>query len=302
MARVRDWLDTLSSAGVFNGSVLIAKEGRILLEGHCGFADTEGQVPLGESASFSLASVSKPFTGLAIMLLVHRARLGLDDVLARHIPELADYPGVTVRHLLHHTSGLPDHMWLADRYWDPGVTLTTADMIGLFVTHRPPARFAPGDRFEYSNTGYVLLSEIIARASGRPFVDFMAEEIFAPLGMNDSAAYNLTCPVCTLQCRATGMRRRFGCFGRRVASDMNYLDGVFGDGGIHASARDLLRWDAALREGTLIPTDAYEQAYTSGRLNNGTAIDYGFGWEIRPRHVVEHLGEWEGFATCCAGT
>jgi CubicO group peptidase (beta-lactamase class C family) len=298
IAAVTDWLDTLDARQVFNGSVLIAKEGNILLERHCGFADAEGRVPLVGNASFSLASVSKPFTGLGIVMLAHRGKLGIDDALAHHIPELAAYGGVTIRHLLHHTSGLPDHMWLADRYWDPGVTLTTADMIDLFVTHRPPARFAPGDRFEYSNTGYVLLGEIIARASGRPFVDFMAEEIFAPLGMKDSAAYNLTCPVCTLQCRATGMRRRFGCFGRRVASDMNYLDGVFGDGGIHASARDLLRWDAALRKGTLMPADIYEQAYISGRLNNGASIDYGFGWEIRPRRVVEHLGEWEGFATC----
>lgn len=298
LARVTEWLDALGARQVFSGSVLIAKEGKVLLERHYGFADAEERIPLTANASFSLASVSKPFTGLGIMLLVHRGKLGLDDTLARHIPELADYRGVTIRHLLHHTSGLPDHMWLADRNWDTDVILTTADMLALFAKHRPRPRFAPGDRFEYSNTGYVLLGEIIARASGRSFVDFMEQEIFAPLGMKDSAAYNLTCPVCTLQCRATGLRRRFGCFGKRVSSDMNYLDGVFGDGGVHASAEDLLRWDTALREGTLIPVDVYEQAYISGRLNDGEAIGYGFGWEVRPRHVVEHLGEWEGFATC----
>lgn len=298
MAAVTDWLDTLDARQVFNGSVLIAKEGSTLLERHCGFADADGQIPLAGNASFSLASVSKPFTGLGIVMLAQRGKLGIDDALAHHIPELTAYRGITIRHLLHHTSGLPDHMGLADRYWDPDVTLTTADMIALFVQHRPPPRFAPGDRFEYSNTGYVLLGEIIARASGRSFIDFMADEIFTPLGMKDSAAYNLTCPVCTLQCRATGMRRRFGCFGKRVSSDMNYLDGVFGDGGIHASAEDLLRWDAALRAGTLVPHDLYAQAYTSGRLNNGEATGYGFGWEVRPRQVVEHLGEWEGFTTC----
>lgn len=297
-APVTEWLDTLDERQVFNGSVLIAKEGEILLERHCGFADAEGRVPLTGQASFSLASVSKPFTGLGIAMLAHRGKLGIDATLAHHIPELATYRGITIRHLLHHTSGVPDHMWLADRYWDPDVTLTTADMIALFVQHRPPPRFAPGERFEYSNTGYVLLGEIIARASGKPFVDFMADEIFAPLGMKDSAAYNLTCPVCTLQCRATGMRRRFGCFGKRVSSDMNYLDGVFGDGGIHASAEDLLRWDAALREGRLIPAGVYAQAYESGRLNDGEATGYGFGWEVSPRYVVEHLGEWEGFTTC----
>jgi len=298
MAAVADWLDTLDSRQVFNGSVLIAKEGKILLERHYGFADAEGRVPLTGQASFSLASVSKPFTGLGIVLLAQRGKLGIDDKLARHIPEFAAYRGITIRHLLHHTSGVPDHMWLADKYWDPDVILTTADMIALFQQHRPLPRFAPGDRFEYNNTGYVLLGEIIARASGQPFVDFMADAIFAPLGMKDSAAYNLTCPVCTLRCRATGLRRRFGCFGKRVSSDMNYLDGVFGDGGIHASAEDLLRWDTALREGALVPADVYEQAYESGILNDGEPTGYGFGWEVRPRHVVEHLGEWEGFTTC----
>ena len=298
MAQVEEWLDTLEARQVFNGSVLIASKGEVLLERHCGFADPACRIPLTSQASFSLASVSKPFTGQAVVLLAHRGKLGLDDTLAQHIPELAFYPGITIRHLLHHTSGLPDHMELADQHWDSDVTLTTQDVIGLFVAHRPPPRSNPGDEFEYSNTGYVLLGEIIARAAGRPFVDFMAQEIFTPLGMRDSAAYNLTCPVCTLQCRATGMRRRFGCFGKRVASDMNYLDGVFGDGGIHASAEDLLRWDAALREGTLIPQDVYAQAYISGRLNNGEAIGYGFGWEVKPNSVVEHLGEWEGFTSC----
>jgi CubicO group peptidase (beta-lactamase class C family) len=297
MAGVEEWLDTLDARQVFNGSVLIARKGEVLLERHCGFADAESRVPLTSQASFSLASVSKPFTGQAIVLLAHRGKLALDDTLAQHVPELAFYPGITIRQLLHHTSGLADHAWLADRRWNSDVILTTQDMIGLYVTHRPPMRSKPGDRFEYSNTGYVLLGEIIARASGRPFVDFMAQEIFTPLGMRDSAAYNLTCPVCTLQCRATGMRRRFGCFGKRVASGVNYLDGVFGDGGIHASAEDLLRWDTALREGTLIPQDVYAPAYVSGRLNNGEAIGYGFGWEIKPHGVVEHLGEWDGFTS-----
>ena len=293
-----EWLDTLHVRQVFNGTVLIAKEGKTLFEQHYGFADVDGRVPLTSQASFSLASVSKPFTGMAIVLLARQGKLGIDDRLAQHIPELADYRSVTIRQLLHHTSGLPDHMWLAEKYWHPDVTLTTEDMIALFVKYRPAPQFAPGDQFEYSNTGYVLLGEIIARASGRSFVDFMADEIFTPLGMKDSAAYNLTCPVCTLQCRATGMRKRFGCFGKRVSSDMNYLDGVFGDGGIHASAEDLLRWDTALRDGTLIPRDAYEQAYRSGRLNSGEETGYGFGWEIRQRNVVEHLGEWEGFTSC----
>ena len=179
----------------------------------------------------------------------------------------------------------------------PGIVLTTSDLIALFQKHRPPLRFAPGDQFEYSNTGYVLLGEIISRASGRPYAEFMAEEIFKPLGMNDSAAFNLASKECTLRSRVFGLRKRFVCFGKKLACDLNYLDGVFGDGGIYASAEDLARWDAGLRDGKLIAREIYEEAYVSGELNDGDTTGYGFGWEIEPPSVVEHWGEWEGFTS-----
>jgi CubicO group peptidase (beta-lactamase class C family) len=291
-ARLTDWLDTLHKAETFNGTVLIAKDGQVCFEQHYGFADIEGRVPLTGHSSYSLASVSKPFTALAILLLAHRGKLTLDDKLSQHIPELAAYDAITVQHLLHHTSGVADHVDLAEEHWNSVTLLTTPDLISMFIRHRPPPYFVAGRQFEYSNTGYALLGEIVARASGTSYPEFMAEAIFRPLGMNDSAAFNLSSKSCPLRSRVVGFRRHLG---RKVICDLNFLDGVFGDGGIYSSAEDLVRWDAALRDGTLLPPDIYEQAYVSGQLNNGELTGYGFGWEIEPAGVVEHWGEWEGF-------
>jgi CubicO group peptidase (beta-lactamase class C family) len=291
------WLDTLYARGVFSGAVLIAKAGKIYFERYYGFTDLDEAVPLYSHASFSLASVTKQFTAMGILLLARKGKLALDDKLARYIPEFPDYGEITIRQLLHHTSGVPDHMQLAAEHWNAKTILTTRDMIALFETYRPPLNFSPGDRFEYSNTGYVLLGEIISRASGAPYAEFMAEEIFQPLGMKDSAAFNLASKECPLRCRVFGLRKRFICFGRKVRCDLNYLDGLFGDAGICASAEDLLRWDTALRDGTLIPNEIYREAYASGKLNNGKKTGYGFGWEIEPPNVVDHFGEWEGFTS-----
>jgi CubicO group peptidase (beta-lactamase class C family) len=291
------WLDALHARDVFNGTVLFAQHGTIRFEKHCGFTDVDGAVPLSEHSSFLLASVSKPFTAMGIMLLARNGKLTLDDRLAQHIPKLASYGGITIKHLLHHTSGVPDYMDIVGAYWDPARILTNGDLIDLIATHRPQSYFAPGQRFEYSNTGYALLGEIITRLSGSPFAEFMADEIFKPLGMNDSAAFNLASKGCPLRSRVFGMRKRFGQFGKKVRCDLNYLDGVFGDGGIYASARDIARWDSALRDGTLIPNDVYAEAYISGRLNNGEKTGYGFGWEIEAPSVVGHWGEWQGFTS-----
>jgi CubicO group peptidase (beta-lactamase class C family) len=294
--RLGQWFDDLAARETFNGAVWIAREGATLFAQHYGFADLANAAPLTTRSSFSLASVSKQFTGMGILLLRQRGLLRLDDPLATHIPELAFYAGVTLRRLLHHTSGLPDYLDLADRHWDPARLLTQSDLITLLGTLRPQPYFAPGAQYEYSNAGYALLGEIIARVSRMSFASFMATEIFEPLHMRDSAAFNLSSPSCPLRERAFGYSRRDGGLGPIEASDLNMLDGTFGDGGIYASAADLVRWDAALREGRLLPIEVYREAYAPGRLNNGTEIGYGFGWEIATPNVVKHWGEWEGFS------
>lgn len=291
---LEDWLARRQSEDGFNGTVLIARDGAVLCEHHCGFADFDTRAPLVAQSSFSLTSASKPFTALAIQMLAHRNLLSLDDPLSRFIPELPDFGAFTIRSLLHHTSGIPDHLELADVYWNPNTVLTMPDVIALFQEHRPRPYFPQGSAFEYSNTGYVMLGEIVARAAKSTYPVFMADNIFGPAGMTDSAAFNLSVEDDPLRARAIGFRRTFGKIERR---DMNFIDGLFGDGGIFASAADLHRWDVALRAGAFIPAEIYAQSYAPGILTGGKATGYGFGWEIEPRDVVEHWGEWEGFTS-----
>lgn len=294
---VADWLDTIYARGGFNGTVLFARGGRIYFERHYGFTDVDAATPLSDRSSFSLASVSKQFTAMGILILTYRGKLTLHDRITRHIPELADYRDITLRQMLHHTSGLPDYMDLAGQYWDADHLFTNADLIALLQRYRPPLDFPPGEQYEYSNTGYALLGDVIARVSGKSYAEFMASEIFTSLGMNDSAAFNLASKTCPLHCRVFGFRKRYVCFGKKVRADLNYLDGVFGDGGIYASAEDLARWDLGLRDSALIPSGIYQQAYVSGVLNNGEPTGYGFGWGVETPNVVEHWGEWEGFTS-----
>jgi CubicO group peptidase (beta-lactamase class C family) len=295
MAALDRWLDGIYRRGAFSGGVLIAKSGKVLFEKYYGFTDLDEVTRLDASSSFSIASISKQFTGMGILLLAQHGKLAVEDRLEKHIPELSLYGDVTIEQMLHHTSGIPDHAALAEKYWDKKNVLTTPDMIALLREHHPPPVFQPGDKFEYSNTGYALLGEIIARVSNLSYAEFMGREIFKPLGMKNTAVFNLASGECTLFCRVYGMQKKFICFGRKQRADLNYLDGVFGDAGIYITAEDLLRWDIALREGKLLPMRLYSRAYVSGTLNDDSAIDYGYGWEIRSPHVVDHFGEWEGF-------
>jgi CubicO group peptidase (beta-lactamase class C family) len=295
MQELHAWLSALHGRGRFSGSVVVARDGQICFESHLGVQETGG-VALSRHSSYSLASVSKQFTGMGIMQLAEQGRLQLNDPLAKFIPELANFGSVTIRQMLHHTSGLPDYLELAVSHWDSRILLKFDDLIKMFQIYCPPPRFTPGEAFEYSNTGYALLGEIIARASGTSYADFLSKEVFEPLGMKDSAAFNLASQECVLSKRVFAFRRSCISPGKKKLYDLNYLDGLFGDAGIYSSAADLVIWDRALREGTLLPCERYQEAYVSGRLNSGQTTGYGFGWDIPSHDVVAHKGEWRGFA------
>jgi CubicO group peptidase (beta-lactamase class C family) len=292
---VAGWLDALYRRSLFSGAVLVARVGQVCFQGQYGYADLAETIPLTAHSAFSIASLSKQFTATAMLMLEQGGRLKLDDAMARYLPELTIYQGITIKQMLHHTSGLPDYMAVAEKQWDTSRVITAGDVVAMLQQVRPPPHFRPGDEFEYNNTGYALLEVILSRVTGSSYPDFMKREIFDRLGMNDSAAFNLASAECTLGCRVFGFKRSLAGYGRKVLCDLNYLDGVYGDGGIYSSTSDLARWDAALRFGTLLPVAVCEQAYISGKLNNGANTGYGYGWEIISPDVVEHWGNWEGF-------
>ncbi|HTN18744.1 MAG TPA: serine hydrolase domain-containing protein, partial [Chitinophagaceae bacterium] len=188
-ALIDSMFSSLYDEGLFNGNVLLAERGQVVLSKSYGYADEVTKRKLNEQSVFELASCSKQFTAAAIALLQQQGKLSYDDPLSKWIPALQVYKGVTIRHLLQHTSGLPDYMELLDTVWDHKKIASNKDMIDMFARYHPEPEFDAGTKFEYSNTGYALLASVIEAASGKSYDAFLQEKIFVPLGMKSSLVY-----------------------------------------------------------------------------------------------------------------
>lgn len=299
------WLDVLEQQEKFNGTILFARNGDVVFHRNIGLADAAGSRPITDRTSFNLASVTKHFTAFGILLMAKDGLLSRDDPIAKYPPELASYQGITIDHLLYHTSGLPDYVAMSRKRLEPDALFTADLLVAWLAEGDEPTLFPPGEKEEYSNTGYVLLAEIIARVSGMSFADFMSKRVFEPLEMHDTTVVNKTQNTEFLDDRAYGFRRRLFYFGRNIPHDLNHLDGVAGDGNIYASALDLMKWDTALRRGTLLPVEYYAQAYVPGVLIDGeiSEVDFmgakiqsGLGWSVEKMPVVYYHGAWQAFS------
>jgi CubicO group peptidase (beta-lactamase class C family) len=286
--------------GQFNGNVLVAKGGKIIYHQSFGISNIDSDEPLQLNSQFRLASVSKPFTAMAIMILKERGKLDYEDKIIKYIPELP-YPGITIRHLLNHTSGLPKYEDLCEQYWDlehekflDKKYATNDDIIALLVEHHPEVLFKPLDRYEYSNTGYVLLASIVSRVSGETFEIFLKKNIFDPLNMTYSLVYSAI--------RDDPMPNRV--YGYKLAlngsdflpNDFHYMSGIAGDGAIYSTTGDLFKWDRALYTEKIVSKSILEEAFSPTILNNDKTSNYGFGWGIDTcisgKKVMSHGGGW----------
>jgi len=292
-----EWLELIHTKEKFNGVVLLSKQGDVIFSKSYGFNDANGHNQLTDHSAFNLASVSKQFTAMGVVILNQQSQIEYGDKISKYIPELSYYKEVTIQHLLHHTSGLPDYMMLAESNRNDARTFTIAEMVSLYGDKHPKLNFAPGSKFQYSNAGYVLLAEIIERVSGHSFQQFMTSHIFEPLRMNDTQVFNLLSEV-EPENRVRGFKYKYGLFGGpKVVNDLNYFDGVAGDGGIYSSAHDLNIWHQALSQGVLVSNEAYRSAYVPAQLNDGSKTKYGFGWFVNEDKSVEHGGGWQGFSS-----
>jgi CubicO group peptidase (beta-lactamase class C family) len=283
----------------FNGCVLYAEQGRKVYEAAFGYADYDLRTKLETGSAFQLASVSKMFTAMAIMILKEEGRLDYDDSLKYYIPELP-YPGVTIRHLLVHRSGIPNYMYLADDYWDRGLSMTNDEMIGMLVSEKPRRYFSPNTGFHYCNTNYALLATVVERISGNPFGLFLQYKIFEPLGMNETYVYQLPKDslargkVPTDVCGHV-LRRS------RLRTEVNYyLNGIIGDKNVISTVGDMFTFDQALYEGTLVSDSTLQEAFSKGSPRFSRFKDnYGFGWRLKANreNTVYHFGWWKGFRT-----
>ncbi len=283
-------LSVLHERGMFNGVVLIAQDGKPVYQKAAGITDLATGKPLTIHSSFNLASVSKQFVSMMAMILKERGKLGYDDKVQTWLPGFP-YENITIRHLMTHTCGMSDYfdLWLSQLHTLD--TLSNGDLLELLRVHRPSLMFEPGSRWEYSNTGYVVLASVIEKAAGMALDRFFEQEIARPLGLKDTYVFHLG--------MASPGNRVFGIDrvdGRQVLNDLYRVDGVVGDGNIYSSAADLLTWEQSLYRSPLVSPSTLEEAFQPVRLTDGSTYPYGFGWFIEtPGKVFSHTGSWVGF-------
>ncbi len=277
----------------FNGTVLVTKYDQVLYKGAFGYADFSRKDTLTTQTAFQLASVSKQFTAMAIMMLQEQGRLQYDDSVQQYIPGFP-YKGITIRHLLTHRSGLPDYTYLSDKHWpNRKIALTNDDALYLLKAHQPTIYFKPDKRFYYSNTGYLVLASIVEKASSISYATFVRKNIFEPLQMKNTFTYSSL--AAQTEKVATGHLS-----GKRKRTP-DYLDNVLGDKGIYSTVEDLYKWDQALYTQQLVKQETLAEAFTGNGQVSKKTEDYGFGWRIRQVDsgdtVVYHGGLWHGYNT-----
>lgn len=272
-------------------SLVIVDNGRILLGKAYGLADVEGRRAASTTTNYRLASVTKQFTATAVMILVDRGKLSLDDRLTDVLPGAPMYArDVRVRHLLNHTAGLVDY---EDLIHD-SVTVQVLDRDVLKLLNSiDTVYFRPGATYRYSNTGYALLALIVEARSGQSFASFLNQNIFEPLGMHQTVAFEKG--LSSVAERAYGHSRTETGF---ALTDQSLTSAVLGDGGIYSSVEDLTKWDQELYQCRLISRSLRLQSFTPQTLNDGSPLKYGFGWNVEPYHglaTVYHTGSTRGF-------
>ncbi|HXG97962.1 MAG TPA: serine hydrolase domain-containing protein [Gemmatimonadales bacterium] len=292
--RLVDSLFTAYSGPLVPGaSVVVIREGRVVVRRAYGMADLEHRGAATPETDYRLASVSKQFTAMAVMLLAKDGRLRYDQPVRDFLPELPAATGsVTVRHLLNHTSGLWDYEDLIPE--SRTAQLDDRDVLALLGS-KDSLYFPAGSQYRYSNTGYVLLGLIVARVSGMSFPEFLRARIFLPLGMGATVAHVEGSD--TIPRRAYGYSPRGGAF---VQTDQSVTSATLGDGGIYTNVDDMTRWDQARDGGAteLVDAATMELATTPPQLPAGATTQYGFGWFVdnyRGEKRWRHTGETSGF-------
>jgi len=302
--KVSSIIDNLVSKDKFSGVVLIAENGKVKFEKAYGNIDNEKKIPNKTNTIFELASVSKQFTAMTIMMLQEKGLLKYDDLVEKYID--IPYKGITIRHLLTHTSGLPDYQDIMDKHWDKSKVANNKDIIEYLHKYAPPALFEPGTQYNYSNTGFVILASITEKVSGTDFIKFCNKNIFTKLKMSSTG-------IRTLEQKAATPNFALGYIftpeqNKYIRADSfpssNYtiwLGNRKGPGRISSTAQDLLKWDQALYGSQLVATKTLQEAYTPMILKDGKVSNYGFGWELVPNaskgKIVWHNGDNPGYKT-----
>ena len=259
-------------------AILVRKDGEIILSNEYGMADIDQDIPVSQNTPFYLASVSKQFTAMSIMMLEERGLLSYNDPVNTYIHEAPKaWDDISIHHMLTHRSGIPDYLNDLD-WFEPDIT---NQQVLQKLLQQPDLEFIPGEKYDYSNSGYMLLTEIVSRVSDQPFHKFMLDSVFTPLGMGQTLVYDTSKPH--IQGRAIGYRSNGSL------RDYNLL--TMGDGGMFSTIADLDRWEQSFYSNALVDESTKQKAYTSYESDG-----YGYGWGIREVDGVMSYGHGGGLA------
>lgn len=273
----------------FNGAFLVAKKGEIIYEKYNGNWNIHSGEKIDSLTSFHMASVSKTFTGMAVMKLWEEGKLGLNDEVSAH---LAGFPfaGVTVKTLLDHRSGLPNYVYFMEQLgWDKKRTVSNADVLQFMIDNKAKLNVGrPDKHFTYCNTNYALLALIVEKVSGMAFPQYLQQTFFTPLHMDHTFIFSMD--------KADQVLPSFNYRNQKEA--FTYLDAVYGDKNVYSTVRDMLKWDQALTLGNLFKPATLDSAYT-GYSNEKPGIkNYGLGWRMynypNDKKIIYHNGWWHG--------
>jgi len=279
----------------YNGNALVAYKGYPIFRKTYGYRNLASKERLDFNTAFQLASVSKSFTAMAVLILYERKQLNLNDLVQKYIPDFP-FNNVTIKNLLHHTSGMPNYMYFVDNSWKDDMPLSNEDVLKIININKPTLSFEPGKRHIYSNTGYAMLALLVERISGQPFYKFLEENIFVPLKMNHTFAWNKAA-IDTNRNVANGYSRS----GFKFRSIEHVpLDEVLGDKSVYSTVDDLLKYEKAWYNYKLISKNSTMEAFTPVITASKRIQKYGYGWrlsEFDGKKVIYHNGLWNGFTS-----
>jgi D-alanyl-D-alanine carboxypeptidase len=274
-------------------SIAVVRDGKVVLTKGYGFADLEHRARATPATVYQLASVTKQFTGAAVQMLIEDGKLALSDAVTKHLPEVpAAWSGVTVRHLLTHTSGIKSYTNLPSFMTMARKDFSKEELISL--VREAPLEFQPGEKWAYSNTGYFLLGMLVEKASGGSYGEFLEKRIFEPLGMTSTRVNDLREVI---KNRAQGFTARGG---RILHGEYLSPTQPFSAGALVSTVEDMAKWDAALYTDRVLTKGMRDQAWTPEILKDGSSTHYGFGWEldvVNGHRQVSHGGGIPGFST-----
>lgn len=298
--QIDSFIKALHNRGLFNGTLLVARRGDVVYHQSMGVANRITGDTITNDMPYQMASVSKPITASAIMLLVQRGEISPEDKITKYFPELMQFNKVKIKHLLTHTSGIPDYIYRLQLEWEKqkhDYYMSNEDLVSFYSTKKYRCMYTPGYRYDYSNTNYALLASIVERVTEQRFSDFVKAEIFDPLGMCNTHVFNPATdsangPTPILGYRWTG--RSWLEYGT------DYRNGIAGDKGVYSTADDMMRFSKGFDADHLwcneTCNDIFKTTYTRGRGES----EYGYGWRMREwdsMPVVLHYGFWNSFRT-----